>query len=77
MAKKPKTPGPEIETVVDEEILEAAKRALQSDRPVVAAKCVICSGDASPSSAEKLCWVCRRLKISAWRDVDPQISMTE
>jgi hypothetical protein len=31
----------------------------------------------APISAEDLCWVCRRLKISAWRDSDNQAAAQE
>lgn len=40
-------------------------------------KCVICGGDVAPFSTEALCWVCRRLKISAWRESENQPSMQE
>jgi hypothetical protein len=30
-----------------------------------------------PQQPEELCWVCRRLKISAWRDVDQQAATQE
>jgi hypothetical protein len=76
MPKKPKPPL-EIEPIVLEEILRKARLALESERPRAASHCVICGGDAAPTSVEKLCWVCRRLKISAWRDVDPQIPVQE
>jgi len=63
--------------VIDEEILRKAKLALQSERLAPSVKCVICGSDAAPTSAENLSWVCRRLKISAWRDADPQITAQE
>jgi hypothetical protein len=75
MRKKP-IPN-ELETVVDQEILRQAKEALQQDRPRVMSECVICGGEAAPNSVEKLCWVCRRLKISAWRDSDQQMAAQE
>ncbi len=40
-------------------------------------RCVICGNDVAPFSTEELCWVCRRLKISAWRDSDNQASLQE
>ena len=40
-------------------------------------KCVICGGDVAPFSTEALCWVCRRLKISAWRETDQQLPLQE
>jgi hypothetical protein len=63
--------------VIDEEILRKAKLALQSERLATTVKCVICGSEAAPTSSENLCWVCRRLKISAWRDSDPQITAQE
>jgi hypothetical protein len=39
--------------------------------------CVVCGGDVAPLSNEELCWVCRRLKISAWRENDNQPQITE
>jgi hypothetical protein len=62
---------------VDEELLRKAKLALQSDRPAATARCTICASDAAPNSTESLCWVCRRLKISAWRDSDQQVTAQE
>ena len=75
MRKKP-IPA-DLESVIDQEILRKAKEALQQDRPHVASDCVICGGEAAPNSTEKLCWVCRRLKISAWRDSDQQMTAQE
>ena len=42
-----------------------------------AAPCVVCGAEVAPFSTEDLCWVCRRLKISAWRDVEGQAAMQE
>jgi hypothetical protein len=39
--------------------------------------CVICGSDTQSSSPEEMCWVCRRLKISAWRDVEQQMPAPE
>jgi hypothetical protein len=65
------------EAVIAPEILEGAKRALSTDRIKPPAKCVVCSADTAPGAAEQLCWVCRRLKISAWRDVEQQMPAQE
>jgi hypothetical protein len=40
-------------------------------------KCHVCGGEVAPFSTEELCWVCRRLKISAWRDSDTQAAAQE
>jgi hypothetical protein len=59
--------------VIAPEILANARASAGLDgRSGVAAKCGVCGSDTAPNSAEALCWVCRRLKISAWRDTDLQ-----
>lgn len=64
--------------VVAPEILEGAKALVMSDRPRrTVTKCVVCASETSPNSNESLCWVCRRLKISAWRDSDIQMPAQE
>jgi hypothetical protein len=72
-------PQPHSEPVVAPQIIEGAKAAaLFTERPRrPATKCVICASDTSPNSNEGLCWVCRRLKISAWRDSDTQMPAQE
>ena len=62
--------------VVPEELLEQAKRAVSPDGLKKSSKCTVCGGEA-PASPEALCWVCRRLKISAWRDIDQQMPAQE
>jgi len=68
-------PNPDVEpVVVPDQLLEQALAAAETDKRVVPpAKCVVCSSDTAPNSSEGLCWVCRRLKISAWRDNDFQM----
>jgi hypothetical protein len=76
---KRKSPA-RTESSVDPEILENAKLSLTSDRLVAVPsipetakrtpRCVVCNGEATPATPEQLCWVCRRLKISAWRDAE-------
>lgn len=52
-------------------------KAAPKAAPRVAAPCVVCGAEVAPFSTEKLCWVCRRLKISAWRDIENQSAMQE
>jgi hypothetical protein len=73
---KRKTP-PKPEPVVAPEILAGARRSMDTARPVAAAKCVVCGAETTAEAAEQLCWVCRRLKISAWRDVEQQMPAQE
>lgn len=73
---------PIAEPVVSPEIMALARKSIEAGRPVAEKKCTVC-GAASAQSAhphpndETLCWVCRRLKISAWKDSDQQISAQE
>jgi hypothetical protein len=43
----------------------------------LAGKCSVCGAETADGSDEPLCWVCRRLKISAWRDIEHQMPMQE
>jgi hypothetical protein len=61
----------EAEPIVPDAIMvESAKTS--KPRP-----CVVCGETCSPNSTEGLCWVCRRLKLSAWRDADTQMPAQE
>ena len=69
---------PRPEPVVPAEILEQAKRSISPDRLKKPAKCSVCGGEtAAPLVGEPLCWVCRRLKVSAWRDIEQQMPVQE
>ena len=82
MKRKPQV---KPEHVISPEILESAKRSIatdrnsdrNSDRNKAPVKCVVCAAEAPYGAAEPLCWVCRRLKISAWRDVEQQVPAQE
>jgi len=76
-AQPDQAPVAEAETVVPEVLLEHARRAIETDRFKKFEKCVVCAGECAPNSAEGLCWVCRRLKLSAWRDTDTQMPAQE
>jgi hypothetical protein len=65
-------PLPSGEPVIDRKLLEQAKRAVMTDQIQRLTKCSVCGAACAPNSVEGLCWVCRRLKISAWRDSDQQ-----
>jgi len=68
---------PKSEPVIAPEILAGARRSMDTARPAAAAKCVVCGAETTAEAAEQLCWVCRRLKISAWRDVEQQMPAQE
>ena len=65
------------EPVVPAEILEKAKRSLSNDQLKKTAKCTVCGAETAAEMPEPLCWVCRRLKISAWRDNEQQMPAQE
>ena len=69
---------PKAEPVVPAELLEQAKRAISPDRLKRVMKCSVCNAEtAIVAASEPLCWVCRRLKISAWREVEQQMPIQE
>lgn len=63
--------------VIPQALIEEAKRAIESDRMKQPARCSVCGDECAPNSTEGLCWVCRRLKLSAWRDSDTQMPVQE
>jgi len=70
-------PQPKSEPVIPPEILESAKRSLSNDVVKKTLKCTVCGADTASEQREQLCWVCRRLKISAWRDNEQQLPAQE
>jgi hypothetical protein len=74
---------PVAEPIISPRILEMAKKSIEVDRAVVSSRCAVCGGACTPLAGphtakdEDLCWVCRRLKISAWRDSDQPLSAQE
>ena len=68
---------PRAEPVVPAEILEQAKRSVSTDKINKPVKCTVCGAETADVTPEPLCWVCRRLKISAWRDIEQQMPAQE
>jgi hypothetical protein len=69
--------SPLAETATPDAIIEQARLAIEADRVKKPAGCIICGEESAPISTEGLCWVCRRLKLSAWRDSDTQMTAQE
>lgn len=65
------------EPVIPPEILEQAKLSVSADQLKKSAKCTVCGAEAASGLPDQLCWVCRRLKISAWRDIEQQMPAQE
>jgi hypothetical protein len=74
--KRKRVPAAET-LVIPEALLEEAKRSIELDRLHKSVPCIVCSTECAPNSIEGLCWVCRRLKLSAWRDSDSQMPAQE
>jgi hypothetical protein len=69
---------PKSDQVVPPELLELARQAISADHlKKPGGKCSVCGAETADGSEEPLCWVCRRLKISAWRDIEHQMPMQE
>jgi hypothetical protein len=71
-----KAPG-KTEPIVEPQILQRAKRDISPDRVKKSAKCSVCGAEVPNPGNESLCWVCRRLKISAWREIEQQMPTQE
>lgn len=70
-------PAPKPEPVVAPEILAEAKRSISPEASKAPAKCSVCGAESSGAGDEPLCWVCRRLKVSAWREIDQPMPAQE
>jgi hypothetical protein len=70
-------PQPRPEPVIPPEILEQAKQSISTDRLKKAIRCSVCGAETTSVAPEPLCWVCRRLKISAWREIEQQMPAQE
>jgi hypothetical protein len=72
MPRKPSQPG-----AAPKPRRTAKRAAPREEAPRKSTPCVVCGGEVAPFSTEELCWVCRRLKISAWRDIEGQAAIQE
>jgi hypothetical protein len=64
--------------VISPQIIENARQSAGLEHfNSRAPRCVVCGDQSSVDTTEQLCWVCRRLKISAWRDADHQLPAQE
>ncbi len=64
------------DAIVPVEILDTSRTFFAKERVKRLVSCTVCGSETfdeqfEKGSDERLCWVCRRLKISAWRDAEP------
>ena len=63
--------------VIGPQLIEAAKDIVFYPTPPSQFPCRVCGTSGATERSDGLCWVCRRLKISAWRSADPSDSPAE
>lgn len=68
---------PKSDAVIPADLLEQAKQSISPDRLKKTVRCSVCGAETPVAVGEPLCWVCRRLKISAWREIEQQMPMQE
>ena len=71
-----KTSKPEnLETQpVSPQVIESAREYVFKPKAVSQFPCKVCNTSGATERSDGLCWVCRRLKISAWRVSETQES---
>ena len=62
-------PPPQIVAPQDVTVAREMPRIAQ-ERAAGTVPCIVCGSETRADLSEQLCWVCRRLKISAWRDTE-------
>jgi hypothetical protein len=65
------------ESLIPEALINDTRKMLETGRVEKLKPCIVCGEPCAPTSTEGLCWVCRRLKLSAWRDTDTQMPAQE
>jgi hypothetical protein len=74
MKRKPQVKS---DPVIPAELLEQAKRSVSADLLKKTSRCSVCGAETATGGDEPLCWVCRRLKISAWKEIEQQMPAQE
>ena len=69
--------SPPVSDVVDPKIAEQAQRIVFEPKTRKTYECRVCGDPTASDESEGLCWVCRRLKISAWREIESQLPLSE
>ena len=67
----------ETDTVIDPAVLKSAREEVFRPTPPKTFACKVCGEPGATEQSDSLCWVCRRLKISAWREIEQQMPLSE
>ena len=67
----------DLPDIVDPKLLASAKKVVFEPSIRKTFDCKVCGEAGASQESEGLCWVCRRLKISAWREVEMQLPLNE
>lgn len=62
---------------IDPRVLEAAQMTVFEPKPEKTFACRVCETAGATEQSDRLCWVCLRLKISAWKDTEQPMMFTE
>lgn len=77
MKNRSNSRGTREDQVIDPKVLKSAKDSVFEPVPPKTFACSVCGSQGATEQSEGLCWVCRRLKISAWRDVEHHMPLSE
>ena len=65
------------DTVIDPAVLKSAREDIFRPTPPKTFSCKVCGEAGATEQSDCLCWVCRRLKISAWHEIEQQTPLSE
>jgi len=77
MQRKSSPKGLTSETIIDPKVLSSAREEVFRPIPPATFSCKVCGEAGATKQSDGLCWVCRRLKISAWREIEQQVPLSE
>lgn len=77
MQRKGGPKNPSAERIIDPQVLTSAREEIFRPIPLTTFPCKVCGEEGATEQSDSLCWVCRRLKISAWREIEQQIPLSE
>lgn len=60
--------------IIEPVVLDPAEVHVFDAKPVSQFPCQVCGTPGATEQSDRLCWVCRRLKISAWRESETRDS---